>query len=204
MRKKETAPLRCVVVATRWFSRDDLSYPFWRRRSKNATDRVDVLGGGDLLLLPKGRRQRRLTHHHHHHHHRRHTLGADQIEFVYLYSPSSSSFAGMRLSLSSRRSRGNEEERSPQDKDKRTSTDQHHRFFLFPNHNRDPNKNTTGVARKDHQNVCCETEPKTREASRDSSGHLPSEWASEEEWRDVRRRQVDGRRGQLQRHVHER
>ena len=155
---------------------------------------------GDLLL-PKGRR-RRLTHHHHHH--RRHTLGADQIEFVYLFSPSSSSFAGMRLSLSSRRSRGNEEERSPQDKDKRTSTDQHHRFFLFPNHNRDPNKNTTGVARKDHQNVCCETEPKTREASRDSSGHLPSEWASEEEWRDVRRRQVDGRRGQLQRHVHER
>ena len=136
---------------------------------------------GDLLL-PKGRR-RRLTHHHHHH--RRHTLGADQIEFVYLFSPSSSSFAGMRLSLSSRRSRGNEEERSPQDKDKRTSTDQHHRFFLFPNHNRDPNKNTTGVARKDHQNVCCETEPKTREASRDSSGHLPSEWASEEEWRDV-------------------
>ena len=130
--------------------------------------------------------------------------GADQIEFVYLFSPSSSSFAGMRLSLSSRRSRGNEEERSPQDKDKRTSTDQHHRFFLFPNHNRDPNKNTTGVARKDHQNVCCETEPKTREASRDSSGHLPSEWASEEEWRDVRRRQVDGRRGQLQRHVHER
>ena len=158
---------------------------------------------GDLLL-PKGRRRRLTHHHHHHHHHRRHTLGADQIEFVYLFSPSSSSFAGMRLSLSSRRSRGNEEERSPQDKDKRTSTDQHHRFFLFPNHNRDPNKNTTGVARKDHQNVCCETEPKTREASRDSSGHLPSEWASEEEWRDVRRRQVDGRRGQLQRHVHER
>ena len=134
----------------------------------------------------------------------REPLGGDQIEFVYLFSPSSSSFAGMRLSLSSRRSRGNEEERSPQDKDKRTSTDQHHQFFLFPNHNRDPNKNTTGVARKDHQNVCCETEPKTREASRDSSGHLPSEWASEEEWRDVRRRQVDGRRGQLQRHVHER
>ena len=47
LRKKETAPLRCVV-ATRWFSRDDLSYPFWRRRSKNETDRVDVLGG-DLL-----------------------------------------------------------------------------------------------------------------------------------------------------------
>ena len=109
--------------------------PFWRRRSKNATDRVDVLGGGGLLLLRKGRRQRRLTHHHHHHHHhRRHTLGADQIEFVYLYSPSSSSFAGMRLSLSSRRSETKKNDllkTKTKERPLTNTTD-----FLFPNHNR--------------------------------------------------------------------
>ena len=156
MRKKETAPLRCVV-ATMVFERRSI-VPFGgvvRRTERIALGRVDVLGG-DLLPWRSSSSERTTT-----------TIdasssssstshpGADQIEFVYLFSPSSSSFAGMLLSLSSRRSRGNEEERSRRQR-QRTSTDQQHRFFLFacvPNHNRDPNKNFRRCAQRPPKRV---------------------------------------------------